>query len=238
MIEFSIYILIILILLLFWILFLILKTLKRFSKRNVYDNKTETIGIIIFLIVGIIVFPWIFTQSIFSVYNCSDTGQIGDTIGGITSPFINGIGAVLVYLAFKEQVNSSNSAREEKRIDLIIENLNRLENDPYKINDLCTNCLNDLSNRINNSDNILKLTRVMREFQSITIFITTLTENKDYVENKLFLTWKLYYEPKIILVNQQIVTNSVVLGISFIIGNPTSFNQTFVEIKKTVEKYN
>lgn len=237
MFEFSIFILIALISILLWIAYLILNTLKRFSRKNFSENKTEIILITIIIITGIIFFPWLFTQSFFSVYNFSKTGQIGDTIGGITSPFINGIGAILVYIAFKEQVNSSKSAREEKRTDLIIENLNRLESDPYKIAVLCNNCTNDLQNRVNNSDNILKLTRVMREFQSLSKFINSLNENKDFVENKFYLTWKLYYEPLILPVNQHIVTNSVVLGIQFIVGTPISFNLTFVEINKTVEDY-
>lgn len=238
MIDFSIFMLIALIVILFCLMFLILKTLKNYSKKTFNENKSETILITIIIIAGIVFFPWFFTQSFFSVYNLSKTGQIGDTIGGITSPFINGIGAILIYIAFKEQVNSSESAREEKKIDLIIENLNRLETDPYNIDILCNNCTYDLTNRVNNSENILKLTRVMKEFQSLAKFINELTENKNFVENKFYLTWKLYYEPKILPINQHIVTNSIVHGITFIVGTPITFNQTFVEIKNTVENYN
>jgi hypothetical protein len=237
MFDFSIFMLSILIVILLSIAFLILKTLKKYSKEKIIDNRTETILISIIILAGIIFFPWFFTRPYFSVYNLGETGQIGDTIGGITSPFINEIGAILIYIAFKEQVNSSKSAREEKRIDLIIENLNRPENDPYTINALCNNCLADLTNRINNSDNILKLTRVMREFQSLSKFINSLTEDKDFVENKFYLTWKLHYEPTILTVNQHIVSTAMGLGIQFLIGTPITFNSTFLDIKKTAENY-
>lgn len=229
--------LITLIIILLSIAFLILNTLKKYSKHKIIDNRAETFLISIIILAGIIFFPWFFTRPYFSVYNLGKTGQIGDTIGGITSPFINGIGAILIYIAFKEQVNSSKSAREEKRTDLIIENLNRLENDPYEINALCNNCLADLTNRVNNSDNILKLTRVMREFQTLSKFINSLTEDKHFVENRFYLTWKLHYEPIILPVNQYIVSTAMGLGMQFLIGTPITFNSTFVEINKTVESY-
>lgn len=37
----------------------------------------------------------------------TETGAIGDTIGGITSPFINIIGAILVFLALKAQIEAN-----------------------------------------------------------------------------------------------------------------------------------
>jgi len=48
----------------------------------------------------------LFTQ--FSIISFKDTGPIGDTIGGITAPFINLLAAFLVYKSFKAQVESNN----------------------------------------------------------------------------------------------------------------------------------
>ena len=61
------------------------------------------------LIIGIGLFiistPLIFTQpSVARHFNFSNTGQIGDTIGGITAPFINFLGAILVYFSFQQQI--------------------------------------------------------------------------------------------------------------------------------------
>ena len=60
----------------------------------------------------------------------SNSGQIGDTIGGITAPFFNLIAAVLIYLSFKEQTKANEyfvrSSKIEKEHDLLfhlIENL-------------------------------------------------------------------------------------------------------------------
>lgn len=62
----------------------------------------------IILIIGItliITSPLILTQkAIWSFFDFSQTGQIGDTIGGITSPIVNLIAAVLVYLSFQQQI--------------------------------------------------------------------------------------------------------------------------------------
>lgn len=37
----------------------------------------------------------------------SDTGQIGDTIGGIMGPFAGILGAWLVYLSFQQQIEAN-----------------------------------------------------------------------------------------------------------------------------------
>ncbi len=229
---------IVLIGLLLWVLFLLIKTSKNLTSRPETHNWTETSSIIILLIAGVIILPWFFTQTVFSVYNMSETGQIGDTIGGITAPFINGLGAVLIYIAFKEQVKSGNSAREEKRLDLIIANLNKLEEDPYKISKLCQGCLNDLNGKDYQSKEILNLIRLLQEFQSISEFISELTDNKKFVENKLFLTWKMTYEPHIRPINKRIVSISIISGISFLFGNPDTFSGLYLKIEKTVDGYN
>lgn len=51
---------------------------------------------------------YIFTRpAIFDIFNFSKTGEIGDTIGGITSPIINIIGSILIYVSFKSQINAN-----------------------------------------------------------------------------------------------------------------------------------
>jgi hypothetical protein len=41
------------------------------------------------------------------IFDFSDKGEIGDTIGGISGPIINLIGAILVYKSFREQYESN-----------------------------------------------------------------------------------------------------------------------------------
>jgi len=65
----------------------------------------------VILILGIILIfisLYIFTRpAIFSAWDFSSTGQIGDTIGGITGPIINLIGAFLVYTSFQAQIRAN-----------------------------------------------------------------------------------------------------------------------------------
>ncbi len=52
--------------------------------------------------------PWLLTiPSLFPSLNFSSTGSIGDTIGGITSPVIGLLGAILLFLALKAQVKAN-----------------------------------------------------------------------------------------------------------------------------------
>jgi hypothetical protein len=63
------------------------------------------------LIIGgicIIIFPYVLTMPSFvKGSNFTETGQIGDTIGGITAPFLNLVAAGLVFLALKAQVQAN-----------------------------------------------------------------------------------------------------------------------------------
>ncbi len=66
---------------------------------------------VLILIAGIIllfVSVYLFTKPATSAaWDFSTTGQIGDTIGGITAPIINIIGAFLVFVSFREQVRAN-----------------------------------------------------------------------------------------------------------------------------------
>jgi len=81
-------------------------------------NKNN-IAILIIGIILIFISLYIFTRpAIFSAWDFSSTGQIGDTIGGITGPVINLIGAFLVYISFQAQIKAnkiqSDALAEEK----------------------------------------------------------------------------------------------------------------------------
>jgi hypothetical protein len=83
------------------------------ERRKAYQNekyfkKTERWAKIILAtgIIFLIVTPFLFTRtSLLPIIDFSSTGQIGDTIGGITAPFIGLIGSVLVFLSFKAQTD-------------------------------------------------------------------------------------------------------------------------------------
>ena len=84
------------------------------------------IGFTSLLLLILFSLPYIFTRPSFSGIDFSNTGNIGDTLGGILGPFIAIIAAVLTFLAFYIQYK----ANEQQKTDLKIE---RFENKFYEL---------------------------------------------------------------------------------------------------------
>ncbi len=93
---------------------------------NIQDNnrktKTDKIAISLknakwFIGIGIflcIMAPLIATQKAFwESFDFSQTGEIGDTIGGITAPIVNIIGAILVFYALKAQIDANRLIQDQ-----------------------------------------------------------------------------------------------------------------------------
>lgn len=115
-----------------------------------HKKKLLILGIILIIFIS----PILLTLPAFiNFFDLSDTGQIGDTIGGITSPFVNLLGAFLVYLSFSEQLKANKIQRRglqneiqnnanERKYNSIIHDINNLRND---INDF--RIINDNQNQ-------------------------------------------------------------------------------------------
>jgi len=82
--------------------------LKETKIKN-WDTLTKWIlGISIFVIVFSFLSPIIFTSSSsYEIFDFTNTGQIGDTIGGILNPFIALAGVLLTFLAFYMQIKAN-----------------------------------------------------------------------------------------------------------------------------------
>jgi hypothetical protein len=84
------------------------------------NNSFGRVEIISCLFCGILLIitsiaPWLFTHpAICDRLNFTDTGSIGDTIGGLTSPFVGLIGAILVFISFMQQVKANKSLKESE----------------------------------------------------------------------------------------------------------------------------
>jgi len=92
---------------------------------------------LLFLLASVVISftPFLFTQfQVIEGLNFDNTGAIGDTIGGITAPFINMFAAFLVYLALKEQVKAN-----QIQIDSLNATNERLENERIIIKNLDNN---------------------------------------------------------------------------------------------------
>jgi hypothetical protein len=73
--------------------------------------------------------PWIFVQ----LHEFEKTGDIGDTIGGITSPFVGLLGAIFVYYALREQIKANDMTVKQFADQDKDNKINRFENRFYEL---------------------------------------------------------------------------------------------------------
>ena len=72
----------------------------------------------ILLIVGVILIllaPLILTRAL-GIIDFSNTGQIGDTIGGITAPIASLVGSILVFFALEAQIEANQIIQEQMKV--------------------------------------------------------------------------------------------------------------------------
>ena len=74
----------------------------------------------IILFIGIIITviaPYIFTRPAFcDIFNFSETGNIGSTIGGITAPFLSFLGFIMILISFLEQYRANQKLRQKEDV--------------------------------------------------------------------------------------------------------------------------
>jgi len=116
------------------------KTDKDKTKEVDYNKRANiALGIGTF---AVIFLPLVFTQFP-SIIDFTETGQIGDTIGGITAPFVGLVGALLVYYSFKQQMIAN---------QIQVDSIKDLKSDKMDshyinvINDLTQKCINSIQN--------------------------------------------------------------------------------------------
>ncbi len=110
--------------------------------KKIEDYTTSQFILVIALII-LLIPPLLSLPSIFEIFNFSNKGQIGDTIGGITAPFINGLAAILVFLAFKAQieankilVNANKILQQQENARTILEQIKIIQDDKIKIEEI------------------------------------------------------------------------------------------------------
>lgn len=65
--------------------------------------KKNLTAVYIIIAVITIIAPWLLTRGWFGI-DFTETGQVGDTIGGLTAPFLNLLSVTLLYLTLKDQI--------------------------------------------------------------------------------------------------------------------------------------
>lgn len=95
--------------------------IKEKFKRNL-DTTISVFNknyILILIVIAIAFTPIIFSKVYSGIEFNANTGAIGDTIGGITAPFINILAAILVWISFKEQVKANTLLSKETSFNFI-----------------------------------------------------------------------------------------------------------------------
>jgi len=92
----------------------------------------------------LILLPILFTCSNISFISFKETGGIGDTIGGITAPFLSFFGSILVYMALKAQINANEIINQQFVLQQQKENIQNFENSFFNLINFHLNIINNI----------------------------------------------------------------------------------------------
>ena len=157
--------------------------MKKKKKNTIFNNQffLLVLGSILILFGS----TYIFTRSaIINSFDFNETGEIGDTIGGITSPVINIIGSILIYISFKAQINANKiqfkamkkeiqNQKFDRNFEIALDLYKELKND-YKI----------LEQRDRNGKSVPKTftNEIDEDATNETLF--------DYIVKPIYIDWK------------------------------------------------
>ena len=87
--------------------------------------------ILLIAIVLVCMLPLLLTQ--FSIVDFTDTGEIGDTIGGIMGPFVAIIASFLTFLAFLMQYQANEVQKSELKRQSVLHDREQFESKLYQM---------------------------------------------------------------------------------------------------------
>lgn len=168
---------------------------KKKEKRGF--NYKNYIGFIVFI--GILFASiYIFTKPAFiSGFDLSNKGAIGDTIGGITAPIINLLGAVLVYMSFQAQINANKIQSDLLKTEV--------ENQRYDRNFSVTI---DLINSLKEDFKSLYFNNNQGLF-AINSYVNGINENWDKDQFRSYMRKPIYNEWKFLIFELDLILNHV-----------------------------
>jgi hypothetical protein len=191
--------------LIFWLLYELTQTAKHLTNKNYNHDRADIVQLVILLLLIILVVPFLFTLPVFNVYKseAGSTGEIGDTIGGLTAPFINGIGAILVYLAFKEQVKATHQTRNLELYKIISDRLNWLKSDNYDIVTIENTINNQLAARTVPQHPYNKATYLLIEFEELFDIASKSTDEKENLIRQIQYLYRILYRDRLTNIQRQ-----------------------------------
>lgn len=197
-------------------IYLVLRYNMKKNKKAILKKYLTGYEIKIFLIVGGIIFliPLLFTQR-WGVVSFRDTGPIGDTIGGVTAPFLSFFGSILVYLALKAQIKANKLVQKQFRKQQKIEFRQNFETTFFNLLSIHHQIISDIDfesnklleydedlNRYLNENSvyskIYKYIAVKDNLTSRDVFKTSMTILYSLIEDDLMFESKIpvkYYDP-------------------------------------------
>jgi hypothetical protein len=174
-------------------------------------NKLTNLQLILILLLIILVIPLLLKNiAIGSWFDYTDSGGIGDTLGGITAPFINGLAALLVFITFKEQVKANSLIQQQQYFQHIQEQINRLEDDFLDISETTIELNAEINQSIRDASMIMGnshpyrinvnrklLNKVMYSttvFNQTLLMISKVENGKEVIHERLKLLFKIIYK--------------------------------------------
>ncbi|PKH51402.1 hypothetical protein CXF68_12240 [Tenacibaculum sp. Bg11-29] len=182
--------------------------------------------------------PWLFTrEAIISDFDFSKTGDIGSTINGITAPFIAWLGAILIFITFREQVKANKSNRNQYNFDVISRNLTELQKQQSELTTICSAAQDDLSNDGYDTSNLQAIIENIRLFQNVVVLIEKMDENEDLLKSKAVILWENIYHPEIVKVNNRIVNIGAINGLLHLCGSPLLLSKDFNFVDEKIKEF-
>lgn len=200
----------------------------------------------------IIMSPLLFTlPSLTSYYDFSKTGQIGDTIGGITAPIVNFLGAVLVYISFKSQQRANIQQWKAIKLDTRIryfdnsfERIYSIHNELVKENTIRV-YVAEIDNHIRRKDDGIQAfyKGYSKKRIKLDVFFNSysnLVEKVKESEIDLELKENYFSELYLLALDHSDIFDSQEKFLSIFLGNirnySTTFNQLELEFRNTLKK--
>lgn len=160
----------------------------------------KTSQMLLVLAVIILVIPVLLNlPAIKSFFDFSSSGQIGDTIGGITAPFINGLAAILVFIAFKAQIRANELLKNQEESRNILEQIKAIQDDRLDVDKWILAVKNRVESLTTPADitimNMLnKIIYFTSEVRLANDLIDEYKGEKNYLYRKLFYLYKIRYK--------------------------------------------
>ncbi|MBL1219935.1 hypothetical protein JET18_03745 [Chryseobacterium sp. L7] len=183
------------------------ENLSKLENNKIKPQNWDKITISLLTLSGLIILfsfcsPYLFTQFSSNI-DFNDTGQIGDTLGGIINPFIALSGVILTFLAFYMQIKANQIQITQFNSTIEKEKESRIFNDKY-------NSYNHISLLITDIEYILD--DINKKIEKIEEYIR-LESDDDLTTHTLFRTPSIQYSKVLELDRLEIYK-----GFNFFIG--------------------